>query len=217
MADHPHDSAPPQTTLSEAVSSYLGSIAPDKRRRAGPELSRFARWCGGDRRIRSITPADVERYQQQTTQGRDPNDLQLLRDFFSYAREHEMTELPLAATVRIRRRAARAESTSKPVTAPPVTASREVEAPAAADQSVGLRCASCGEAERLRGKRQGEGITITCGACGNSWERDLRPTCRRCGRTDLIPEQRPLVDRVRGNQTAIVGGIVAYHCLTCDN
>lgn len=205
------------TILSEAASAYLASLEPDRRRRAGPEVSKFARWYGGERTLRSVTPADVERYLQQLGPGRSTADLEPLRDFLADLERHNLVELPVAAAIRIRRKAAAKSAGEAPRPAAAPSSTTTPPAPTEAGSGGGLRCPACGETEHLRGTRAREAIVIACSRCGTSWERDVRPICRRCGRTDLIPEARPLVDRVRGNQTAITGGLIAYRCPTCDN
>jgi transcription elongation factor GreA len=94
------------TSLSQAVANYLATLKIEQRGTAGPELSKFTRWYGAERPIRQIFPGDVERYQEQVAQnGGDPNKLEPLRAFFSYARQKKLIDHSLAVAVRIRRKA----------------------------------------------------------------------------------------------------------------
>ena len=97
---------PEDLTLSEAISSYLRTVEPSERNTAAQELSRFARWYGGERPIRPISPGDLERYQDQLISiGGDPAKLGHLRQFFVIARQRKLTAQPLATHIRIRRKA----------------------------------------------------------------------------------------------------------------
>lgn len=94
-----------ELTLSEAIASYLRSVKPEERAAAAQELNRFARWYGSDRPLRRITPADLERYQEQLgSSSGDPSRLAPLRSFFTDARQRKLLDQPLAAHIRIRRR-----------------------------------------------------------------------------------------------------------------
>ena len=96
---------PDDLTLSQAVSEYLRTADPSERNAAAQELSRFARWYGGHRLIRQISPGDLERYQDQLgSTGGDPGRLEPLRQFFVDARQRKLLERPLATHVRTRRR-----------------------------------------------------------------------------------------------------------------
>jgi transcription elongation factor GreA len=94
-----------ELTLSEAISNYLRSVKAAQRNAAAQELSRFARWYGGERSLRVISPSDLERYQDQVgSTGGDPTRLGPLRQFFVDARQRKLLEQPLATHVRIRRK-----------------------------------------------------------------------------------------------------------------
>lgn len=77
-------------------------------------------------------------------------------------------------------------------------------------------CPSCGEADRLRGERGDDGVTISCLACGNAWLRDLTPSCPTCGGTDLQPVPLAILQRGRGTQLSIVGTRTIRLCYVCD-
>lgn len=76
-------------------------------------------------------------------------------------------------------------------------------------------CPSCGETEQLQGRPDGEQITVTCQACGETWTRD-QSRCRACGGSDLVMRPQPLSYHPRGNQLAIVGWRDVRLCLDCD-
>jgi transcription elongation factor GreA len=92
-------------SLSDSITTYLQSVKSAERNSAAIELSKFARWYGGDRPLRRISPGDLERYQEQAaTTGGDPTRLAPLRQFFSDAHKRRLLAQPLATHVRIRRK-----------------------------------------------------------------------------------------------------------------
>ena len=96
---------PDDLTLSQAISRYLRSVDEADRNFVAQELSRFARWYGGERPVRSISPGDLERYQDQfSSTGGDPGRLEPLRQFFVDARQQKLLAQPLATHVRVRRK-----------------------------------------------------------------------------------------------------------------
>ncbi len=79
-----------------------------------------------------------------------------------------------------------------------------------------ISCANCGEEENLDGERSGEIISITCGACGLVWDRDLTPTCTTCGSDEVRPAFRAIVDKSRGTQLSIQSMRLVYLCPSCE-
>ena len=83
-----------------------------------------------------------------------------------------------------------------------------------------LICANCGEDDRLQGERseggEGDVITITCEACGLVWDRDLTPSCDRCGSTDVRPAFQSILDKSRGTQLSIQSMRLIHLCPDCD-
>lgn len=79
-----------------------------------------------------------------------------------------------------------------------------------------IECPVCGETDDLEGRRHEATIVITCGACGQSWERSLRPTCRVCGGHDLQEIPVAIVEKSRGTQLSVVGIRVVDLCRDCD-
>lgn len=93
-----------ELTLSDAISQYLRNVKAADRNVTAQELSRFARWYGGERPLRPMSPGDLERYQDQlATTGGDPTKLGPLRQFFVDARTRKLIDQPLATHVRVRR------------------------------------------------------------------------------------------------------------------
>jgi transcription elongation factor GreA len=102
-------------TLSDAISNYLRVAKAPDRNAAAQELTRFARWYGGERLIRTINPGDLERFQEQLgTTGGDPSRLEPLRQFFVDARQRKLLDQPLATHVRIRRKSMSRRGSSAP-------------------------------------------------------------------------------------------------------
>lgn len=92
-------------TLSDAISMFLRTVDAAERNVTAQELSRFARWYGGERPVRAIAPGDLERYQDQLLSiGGDPAKLGHLRQFFTVARQRKLIDQPLATHVRVRRK-----------------------------------------------------------------------------------------------------------------
>jgi ssDNA-binding Zn-finger/Zn-ribbon topoisomerase 1 len=77
-----------------------------------------------------------------------------------------------------------------------------------------IRCPECGEAERLKPRREGERIFIGCEACGHRWERHT-DRCPRCGRRSLAPRRLPLLQKARGTQQSIIGYRMGKDCTAC--
>lgn len=79
-----------------------------------------------------------------------------------------------------------------------------------------VECQNCGEDSELAGRRTAAGIQITCNRCGHRWMRDVDPSCRDCGSSDVVAFKEPLVQRARGNAYSIVGQKTIYLCASCD-
>jgi transcription elongation factor Elf1 len=77
-------------------------------------------------------------------------------------------------------------------------------------------CPGCGSDDHLTGERHDQVITITCGACELTWDRDLSPRCRSCGRTDVYPAARAVWEKSRGSQLSIVSVQTVHLCPDCD-
>lgn len=79
-----------------------------------------------------------------------------------------------------------------------------------------ITCPECGETEDLGGVRHGDHITVSCGACGRTWDRDLRPLCDTCHGDDMQAVVLAVVERSRGTQLSVVGSRVIHLCTVCD-
>lgn len=79
-----------------------------------------------------------------------------------------------------------------------------------------LSCPDCGEIDDLAGIRDGDRITVTCNACGRSWERDLTRRCPICGSDDLQDVPLAIVEKGRGTQLSVVGTRSVHLCSVCD-
>jgi ribosomal protein S27AE len=79
-----------------------------------------------------------------------------------------------------------------------------------------LSCPECGEGDDLAGVRDEDRITVTCGACGVSWDRDPSPRCSKCGGDDLQSVPLAIVEKARGTQLSVVGTRTIHLCSACD-
>ncbi len=80
----------------------------------------------------------------------------------------------------------------------------------------GTECPACGEKQRLSGARQEDVIHLCCDACGETWDRDLKPTCRRCGGSDMQAVPQAILEKGRGTQLSMVGTRTVHLCSVCD-
>ena len=81
---------------------------------------------------------------------------------------------------------------------------------------IGTDCPACGESERLAGNRDGELIHLQCEACGKQWDRQINPTCKQCGGTDMQEVPLAIVEKSRGTQLSVVGTRAVHLCSKCD-
>lgn len=79
-----------------------------------------------------------------------------------------------------------------------------------------IACPACGEQDRLRGERDGEVIRLTCEACAHRWDRDLVPSCDRCGSREQRAVPLAIVEKSRGTQLSVVGTRLINLCPHCD-
>ena len=77
-------------------------------------------------------------------------------------------------------------------------------------------CPNCGETEKLRGDRQGDVIRLSCLACRSEWDRNLKPTCQKCGSTDMQQVPLAILEKGRGTQLSVVGTRPIHLCSDCD-
>ena len=79
-----------------------------------------------------------------------------------------------------------------------------------------MRCPQCNEEDDLTGLTSAGGITVTCGACGFTWERSTDTVCNRCGLADMFEAVAAIIEKGRGTQLSVVGSRVVHLCETCD-
>lgn len=91
--------------LQEAASRYLASLAPQERQQAQPEVHRFVRWYGADRRVGELRGHDVSAYAD--TLGSSVADaaqrLEVVRSFLAFARKQGFTATNLSTHLRPRK------------------------------------------------------------------------------------------------------------------
>ena len=99
--------------LSQAVAAYLSGLPQEQRQASAQDLYAFARWFGSQRAVGSITPPDLERYQEQlAAEARTDlsNRLESLRGFLAAARERGWTATNLAGQIKLKRKKITASS-----------------------------------------------------------------------------------------------------------
>ena len=79
-----------------------------------------------------------------------------------------------------------------------------------------IECPVCGETNDLTGNRHDDHITITCGNCGQAWDRPTTPVCPACDGTDLQAVPLAIVEKSRGTQLSVVGIRIVHLCNECD-
>ena len=79
-----------------------------------------------------------------------------------------------------------------------------------------ISCPTCGEEEDLSGTPTGDGLSLSCGVCGATWQRGSTEACGRCGSSDLQTVPLAIVERSRGTQLSVVGTRPITLCSVCD-
>lgn len=93
-------------TVDKAGQQYLESLQPAARRKETPEVKRFVRWFGPERRLRELRGVDIERYAEENASATEAEGrLRALRSLLQYAKKKELTAENLAVHVRLRRAA----------------------------------------------------------------------------------------------------------------
>ncbi len=87
-----------QVTLSDALARYLSTRKDEDRQVALPELNRFVRWFGGDKRIAQITPHDVAEYAGMVSglAGDAARRLEQVKGFLSFLKQKGLIQTSLA-------------------------------------------------------------------------------------------------------------------------
>lgn len=108
-------------TISQAVPAYLATLSPEERAASTQVLNGLTRWFGAQRTLNSMTPPDLERYQEQlAAEARTdlPQRLEIARAFLSYAKRQKWTERNLAVEIKLKRKAAGGKKGSVASSAP---------------------------------------------------------------------------------------------------
>ena len=93
--------------LGQAVTSYLTGLSPEERGKYAQDLNAFVRWFGGQRMMSSITPPDLERYQEQlmAESRTDANQrLEALKVFLAESRKQRWIDSNLAVEIKLKKR-----------------------------------------------------------------------------------------------------------------
>lgn len=118
---------PTGLSLRDATSQYLATLRAEERQRAQPEILRFVRWYGGDRPIGELRGHQVESYVESLGSNLAEADqrLELLRDFFTYARRAGLTKTNLSVHLRVKKPGKSADARRPAPTQPVVQLTRE--------------------------------------------------------------------------------------------
>ncbi|MHB0870572.1 MAG: transcription elongation factor GreA [Chloroflexota bacterium] len=116
-----HSSSPSQSqsnpVLGQAVASYLSGLTPELRNGYAQGLNAFVRWFGAQKDIGSITPPNLDRYQEQLTAEARPDAeqwLEALRAFLAEAKKQRWTATNLATEIKLRRKKKKEEEPEQP-------------------------------------------------------------------------------------------------------
>lgn len=116
------DATPQDPTLREVASRYLASLSAGARQESQPEIHKFIRWYGGDRRVGELRGHDIAAYAESL--GSSSSDggrrLEPVRSFLTFAKKTGLTSVNLATHLRIRK------GSAPPVPAAGGTSHREV-------------------------------------------------------------------------------------------
>lgn len=82
--------------------------------------------------------------------------------------------------------------------------------------AIEIACPVCDESDDLAGSRHEDNITITCGSCGQVWDRPTTPVCTKCDGTDLQSVPLAIVEKSRGTQLSVVGIRIVHLCYECN-
>ena len=95
-------------TLTEAASRYLATLPPQQRQESQPEVYRFVRWYGAERRTDELRGHDVSSYAEAlgATAVDSSQRLEVLRAFFAFIRKEGFAPTNLATHLRLRKTAA---------------------------------------------------------------------------------------------------------------
>ncbi len=89
------------------MAGYLSGLSPEERNSCAQSLNAFARWFGAHKGVNSITPPDLERYQEQLmAEARTDAEqrLEALRAFLMEARKRRWIDSNLAVEIKLKRK-----------------------------------------------------------------------------------------------------------------
>ncbi|MCL4533864.1 MAG: transcription elongation factor GreA [Bacteroidetes bacterium] len=117
--EHSSVSSQPQSnlTIGQAVSGYLSGLTSEERTAAAPVLNNYARWFSVQRQLRSITPPELERYQEQlAAEARTDlsERLEALKAFLLEAKRQKWTDTNLAVEIKIKKSKASSKTAKAP-------------------------------------------------------------------------------------------------------
>lgn len=90
-----------EPTLAEAADAFLSHLPPEERGKVQAEISRFARWLGSTRRVKDVSPVDVESYGEYIV----PSAVKPLRSFLTYTWKKGAGNMNLAPHLRVKKTA----------------------------------------------------------------------------------------------------------------
>lgn len=79
-----------------------------------------------------------------------------------------------------------------------------------------IECPVCGETDDLAGNPRDDHVTITCGTCGQAWDRPTTPVCSACDGSDLQAVPLAIVEKSRGTQLSVLGIRIVHLCNECE-
>ena len=90
-------------SLTEALSQYLARPKTDEPRDGQQELNRFIQWCGRDRYVDKLTPADVAEYGESAGMwGADPiRQLKPVKAFLTFLKKEGLATVSLAPHMKV--------------------------------------------------------------------------------------------------------------------
>jgi transcription elongation factor GreA len=102
-------------TLRDAARRYFDSLPDDERAANQPEVERFVRWCGADRRFEQLRGQEVANYAETLTGTlADPSArADAVRRFLAFAKKEGFSESNLGTHLRLRKGSARAVPATK--------------------------------------------------------------------------------------------------------
>ena len=91
------------TSLTKALSQYLPKLKVDEQQNGQQELNRFIRWCGSDRNVDKLTPAEVAEYAASASiWGADSTKkLKPVKSFLAYLKDSTLISISLAPHLKV--------------------------------------------------------------------------------------------------------------------